>query len=82
MGVGGWLHLPQDVVVDASAHQPHLTRRLVAGVDYPTTYRGFVEMSPGEDTSGSKHNILWVEELADYPPWRDSLRGLPPGICR
>jgi len=35
-------------VVDAPAHQLHLTRRLVAGIDHPVAYRAYVEMLPGE----------------------------------
>ena len=48
--------------MDASAHKPHLTHRLVAGVDYPATYRAFVEVFPGEEAC-----LRYVEALR----WHD-----------
>jgi len=76
-------------VVDASAHQPHLTRRLIAGIDYPATYRGFVEMFPGEEAC-----LRYVEALrwpdgfvclacgSSGEPWRVSRGRLVCRACR
>ena len=75
--------------MDAPADQLHLTRRLVAGVDYPTTYRDFVEMFPGEEAC-----LRYVEALR-WPdgfvcpacgsagePWRASRGRLVCRVCR
>ena len=69
--------------------QLHLTRRLVAGADYPTTYRDFVEMFPCEEAC-----LRYVEALRWHDgflcpacgsagePWRATRGRLVCRVCR
>ena len=75
--------------MDAPADQLHLTRRLIAGIDYPATYRAFVEVFPGEEAC-----LRYVEALRRRDgfvcpacgfagePWRASRGRLARRACR
>jgi transposase-like protein len=77
------------VVVDNSSDHLHALGRLVAGEDYPATYRGFVAMFPDDEAC-----LRYVEELrwpdgfscpacgARGEPWRATRDRLVCRVCR
>ncbi len=88
-GVGGLLLHPQDIGVSSSRADGSQPRKLIAGRDYPGSYRGFVEMFPDDDAC-----LTYLEALrwgggfvcprctASVEPWCQSRGRLVCSECR
>jgi hypothetical protein len=89
LGVVGWRHLPQDVVVDSSTDPLQMPRQLLAGQDYPSTYRASPRCSPTTMSAcGDIELLRWPDGFfcracgTVGEPWRATRGRLVRRSCR